>query len=413
MANFFGRVLFFAMMRFLLEDVRGKICPIGNFVGCECNIMGACNAQIHPVPGLDHKLTRCSPTGIEQFGGFITRTDKQNLAYLCNDGAVAVLYDCVNRIPLYSATMMDDQQLNASYQRPNAGFKQSSLLEPDFQANNVDYKGSSKVRICYQHPPNTSPASIDSDWYKALNPGKAVKPFQSCPRVLTDNTRQRGRSKAGARKPMPQNLVAKKGPQNTKKPSPINTKTIKLTTSIHKGHLVAAQYGRGDKAKILATFTYTNTIPQFGVVNSGPWRVREEALVKWGRENCAKHNGKETQNVKMFIIVGAIPSTSRGISQEYRFFGNGRFSDYQSNDFRINVPLATWTAACCTFQFKDSNGNDNHGTFHTFFALGNYPGADNLGNRPEIFFKKYTNRDIVLFPSNSDCREDAKYIKLY
>ena len=238
MANF-GRVLFFAMMRFLLEDARGKICPIGNFAGCECNIMGACNAQIHPVPGLDHKLTRCSPTGIEQFGGFIARTDKQNLAYLCNDGVVAVLYDCVNRIPLYSATMMDDKQLKASYQRPNAGFKQSSLLEPDFQANNADYEGSSNVRICYQHYTDTSPALIDSDWYKALNPGKAVKPYQSCPSVLTDkgpiNTRQTGLSKAGARK----TVVKKKERQRTRKPSPINTNMIKLTTAIHKGHMIA------------------------------------------------------------------------------------------------------------------------------------------------------------------------------
>ena len=198
-----------------------------------------CNAQRHPVPGLDHKLTGYSPTGVEQFGGFIEGTDKQNLAYLCNDGAVAVLYDCVNRIPLYSATMMDEQQLNAAYQRPDVGFKQSSLLEPDFQANNADYEGSSNVRICYQHYTDTSPALIDSNWYKALNPGKAVKPYQSCPSVLTDkgpiNTRQTGLSKAGARK----TVVKKKERQRTRKPSPINTNMIKLITAIHKGHMIA------------------------------------------------------------------------------------------------------------------------------------------------------------------------------
>jgi len=99
MSNFFGRVLFFAMMRFLLEDAGGSICPIGNFAGCECNIMGTCNAQRDSVPRLDDKLTGYSPAGVEQFGIFIER-NKQNLAYLCNYGVVAILYDCKNRIPL-------------------------------------------------------------------------------------------------------------------------------------------------------------------------------------------------------------------------------------------------------------------------------------------------------------------------
>ena len=155
------------------------------------------------------------------------------------------------------------------------------------------------------------------------------------PQVLTDkgtiDTGQSGLSKAGARKRVGKN----KERQRIGEPSPINTKMIKLTTSVHKGHLIA--------------FTYTNTIPQFGGVNSGSWLVREEALVKWGRKNCAKHNGKVTEKVKMFIIAGAIPSSFRGTPQEYRFFGNERFSDYQSKELSINVPLVTWTAACCTF----------------------------------------------------------------
>ena len=407
MANNFGRVLFFAMMRFLLEEARGNICPIGNFTGCECNIMGACNARRDPVSGLDYKLTGCSPTGVEQFGRFIAR-DKQNLAYLCHDDVVAILYDCENRIPLYAATMMDDRQLKAAYQRPSVGFKQSSFPERDFQANKSDYEGSSKVKICYQHYPNTGPALIDSDWYKALNPGKAVEPYRPCSSVLTDKgpieTRRRGH-KATARKE-----VRKKA----EKPPPVNRKMIKLTTSIHKGHLIAAQYGRGDTDRIRATFTFTNTIPQFGGVNSGSWRVKEQALVNWGRKNCAEHNGQETKNVRMFIIAGAIPSTVRGKREQGdRFFGNKGFSDNQSDEFRINVPISTWTAACCTFHFKDSSGSEKQRTFHTFFALENYPRANNLDNHPINFFKMYTNTPIVLFPSNSDCSEEANYINLF
>ena len=303
---------------------------------------------------------------------------------------------------------MDKQQLKASYQRPNVEFNQSSFLDPDFQAKNSDYEGSSNVQICYQHFPNTGPALIDSYWYKELNPGKAVKPNQLCPSVLINQNAVA--KKAVAKKAVAKKTVAKK---TVAKKEVVKSAEKTLKTSIHRGHLIAAQYGRGDKARILATFTYTNTIPQFGGVNSGPWRVKENALVEWGRKNCVEHEEKETENVRMFIIAGAIPSTLRGTSQEHRFFGNKRFSDYQSNEFRVNVPIATWTAACCTFHFKDSSGNDKQGTFHTFFAQGNYPRANNLVNDPRKFFKKYTNTPIVLFPNNSDCSEKANYIKLF
>lgn len=73
-----------------------------------------------------------------------------------------------------------------------------------------------------------------------------------------------------------------------------------------KGHLIAAQYGRGDPARISATFTYTNTVPQFASFNSGKWRCSETKLITWGRNNCATSGNMD---VRIFIVVGAIPST--------------------------------------------------------------------------------------------------------
>lgn len=56
-----------------------------------------------------------------------------------------------------------------------------------------------------------------------------------------------------------------------------------LESEIHKGHLVASNYGRGNKEGMLATFTYTNVVPQFGRFNSGPWQECETKLVEWGK----------------------------------------------------------------------------------------------------------------------------------
>ena len=187
----------------------------------------------------------------------------------------------------------------------------------------------------------------------------------------------------------------------------------KLCAPMHKGHLIAAACGRGKKARIASTFTYTNTVPQFGNMNSGIWNVKEQALVKWGRENCANYNGGTNENVRMHIIVGVIPSTFHH-SDQLRFFGSDGFSDYKGEDYPINVPSRMWTAACYTFQLKCDQGNDTQGTRHTFFAVENTPQAtDNLPKDYVSFFRKYTSQSIDLFPAQPDCNSKANYLQLY
>lgn len=368
MASSFGNVLFLVMIRCLLKEVEGQ-CQSNGFIGCECNFMGACDVNGKLNPG----WTDCTPSGLQQFGRFV-QGGKQNLAYLCEYGTVAILYDCENRGPLYAATVMDKQELNAAYNR--AGFfRQSGNLNTDYQPKDSDYQGSSNVKICYKQQPENAPTLIDIHWYNALNPGNYVQPQTEC------------------------SIDA-------------NDKSVK--SAIDRGHLIASAYGRGDTARITATFTYTNTIPQFASDNRGPWRLEEQALFTWGKENCAKHHGCDTENVRMYIIVGAIPSTYK--PGEQRYFGRNGFANYQSEDFRINFPSATWTAACCTFQFKDSSGNDQQGTRHTFFALKNVPKASRNEFPPysDEFFKMYLSsshaQKIVLFPNNSGCKENGNYV---
>ena len=356
MKKFCGGVLTVVMMGHLLQELSGQ-CQSSGFSGCEFNIMKACDAQGNPRPNLDNKLTGYSPSGLEQFGSFVGK--KQNLAYLCENGAIAILYDCENRTPVYSATVIDEQQLNAQYARPSIKFKQSSSLNRHYQQKDSDYKGSSKtVEICNKK--------------KAKKRG--VSPLQKCPQISENND--------------------------------------ELYAPIHKGHLIAAAYGRGNEARIAATFTYTNTVPQFGHMNTGIWRAKEQALVKWGRENCANHNGGMTESVRMHIIVGVIPSTFHQ-SDQPRFFGAGGFSDDKGEDAPINVPSRMWTAACCTFQFKDDKGNDKQGTRHTFFAVENTPeAADELPKDYVSYFQKYTSQNIVLFPAQPDCNSEANYLQL-
>ena len=322
--------------------------------------MDACDAQGNP----RNNWVQYLPSGVVKFGYVVQGA--QNLAYLCEDSTVAILYDRNARIPLYSATVMTGQQLSDGGRgRPNR-FRESAKLQRKYQQKARDYKNSSKRDLCYKRRAKNDRA-VDKKW-------------------------------ASAKK-------------NTVKSSSANVCLLGiLKADIHRGHLIASQYGRGDKKRMLATFTYTNIVPQFGLFNSGPWQQCESSLIMWGRNNCA--TGKD--NVKLFIIAGAIPSTVSGAS-EARFFGKGGFSDYQDEeDYPVNVPNLMWTAACCKFKYKDDQGNLQTGIKSTAFWGGNVPGGSKC-NRFDIraltiLLSEKVVGNINLFPLTPQCY--SNYIPL-
>ena len=180
-----------------------------------------------------------------------------------------------------------------------------------------------------------------------------------------------------------------------------------------KGHLIAARYGRGNLQKTVATFTYTNVVPQFGVFNSGKWNTDEgELVVKWGQKNCVKRGHL---NVRMYVVVGAIPSTYRTFNP--RFFGQSGFSDYEGlsqlqntfgqntgkKEYRVNVPRYMWTAVCCTFQFQDALGQWKDGVQSEAFYRENEPGKD--PNEQGFFTAKLPpTLAVKIFPQNAGCK---------
>ena len=151
------------------------------------------------------------------------------------------------------------------------------------------------------------------------------------------------------------------------------------------------------------------------------------SLLSWGRNNCNKYNSKSTQNVRMYIVVGVIPSTFRNARP--RFFGESGFSDYQGRsartdtykrnsggkEYRINVPRYMWTAACCTFQYKDRKGKLEDGTRSTAFYAVNEPGnrpCRTPGTMDGLFrFLPRQLSPIDLFPdAQADCYNNINFV---
>ena len=161
-------------------------------------------------------------------GGHIARVyslyGRLNLAYLCEGRTVCILYDCNNRIPLYAATVIRGSQFSGALgNRPTTGFKLSqSGLDKYFQQSNKDYEKASQRKICFFERKSGN-EFVDVAWYRAKNLIRL--PFKVC----------------------------------------IGAGSNDLKTKMHRGHLVASQYGVGDQNLKEATFVYTNAVPQFGI----------------------------------------------------------------------------------------------------------------------------------------------------
>lgn len=68
-----------------------------------------------------------------------------------------------------------------------------------------------------------------------------------------------------------------------------------------KGHLNAAHINSFDKQHVLATFTYSNAVPQYGHFNRGAWSSYEDKIVKYVTSQCA---GQRGTSAVMYLLTG-------------------------------------------------------------------------------------------------------------
>lgn len=357
----------------LLREVLGQQCSttgINGIAGCECNFMGACDAFGNPKLNWAQYL----PKAVDLYG--FAEGGQKNLAYLCEGKAVAILYDCNSKIPLYSATVLNEMQIKATTSGPRPGnfFRLSGRnnnLSPAFQQKHEDYQGSSTRELCYKTQAFSPNYIVDNDWASAA--GKQYAKNAPCP----------------------------KGPP--------------VQTAIHKGHLIASQYGRAVPERMKATFTYTNVVPQFGVFNSNPWQNCEGRLISWAKQNCVPVSG--ATNAQLFIVVGAIPSTVPASgTRGQRYFGKTGFSDYRDSvDYPVNVPKTMWTAACC--KYDDTSGASRYR--NTAFERENSPGNalcnEHNTHRLSLWLSLMspgTGMDVNVFPGTPECFDSNNYVPL-
>ena len=380
-----------------LQGVSGQSCLWNGFKGCECNFIGACvpatpTPKPKPIKDRD-KMSSYAPRGLDQFRYRNARLAPVNLAYLCEGTTVAILYDCNARIPLYAATVMTGKQIDAGYKRLKLKFRKSGDLKLDIEFQQVedDYDKANKRNMCYETR-RTGKYFVDRDWWRAANPKDSLFTKRQC-----------------------------------------TTQYASTKSRVRRGHLIAASYARGEEGQIPDTFTYTNAVPQFAVFNGGQWLSGEKLLMEWGRSYCNIHKDQPTENIRMHIVVGTIPSTYGTFKR--RFFGKSGFSDYQGtskvdstyglktgkSSYRINVPRIMWSAACCQFEYVEKKGSKKirrEVTKSTAFFRENEPGRQklNVPDRMVSLFATMGLKSLVtidLFPDeHQDCYDDKNFVIL-
>ena len=68
-----------------------------------------------------------------------------------------------------------------------------------------------------------------------------------------------------------------------------------------KGHLDPAHINSFNKDHVLATFTYSNAVPQYAHFNRGTWSSFEHKIVEYVTMQCAKQHGS---SAVMYLLTG-------------------------------------------------------------------------------------------------------------
>lgn len=161
----------------------------------------------------------------------------------------------------------------------------------------------------------------------------------------------------------------------------------------------------------LATFTYTNCVPQISRFNIGKWRVYEGKIRKYAKDQCASKGGT------LYLITGTsqaglqqVPDPNTGnleIKPNFKIATEEFPNDPNyKGSVKIAIPNSMWTVGCCL----DATGKVPV-VLGTFAVMGNnvmekdeiLMSGQSVTFVEEIIQTALNDQKIKLFPGNAGC----------
>lgn len=166
---------------------------------------------------------------------------------------------------------------------------------------------------------------------------------------------------------------------------------------IHKGHLNPSLINSYDCNHQIATFTYTNAIPQSASHNQGSWKQFEGKIANYVKHICGPNGGN------MYLITG---TSNYKFDLETREKVAGAKIEFSSPFVPSGIvrPNSLWTAGCCVVPKTGSaqsiavwGNNDNTNPYTMSLSL---PDLEKL-------LGTSTYLPANLFPALQECRKNS------
>ena len=180
-----------------------------------------------------------------------------------------------------------------------------------------------------------------------------------------------------------------------------------------RGHLVPVGILSYSTGSALATFTFTNSVPQIAGFNKGQWRKYERKIKKYAQQTCSSEDGT------LFLITGISSVTfsrtgSHPVTTIVKRVEPLRwFHDDVDVNQKIAIPNSMWTVGCCL--------NLDNEVVGAFGVMGNNAFQKRTLHvvlMPTQTVKSVENTlrledpTIELFPYGVDCYDPEKNVKL-
>ena len=182
-----------------------------------------------------------------------------------------------------------------------------------------------------------------------------------------------------------------------------------------RGHVVPVNILRYSKESALATFTYTNCVPQIAGFNRGQWKKYETKIVQYAQHYCGPSGGTlylitGTSQVKFEEILGP-ENEIIGVNKSVPPMEG--FHDNVDKFHKIAIPNSMWTVGCClnlktkevVGAFGVMGGNSLNQQLLNEFMMP----TQTVASVEETLQSE--DESIELFPNGSDCYNPSKQVK--